>query len=110
MPWKLWVAVSGLLSLDLALLIIWFAVDPLVRQVHNFPKIPSENPEEDVEIQPQMEHCKSQHHTVWLGKLKTKRPERLSPVENIVADYLCLARELTYSLTIYDIIKSANFK
>merc|ERR1719412_449894 len=66
-PWKLWVAVSGLLSLDLALLIIWFAVDPLVRQVHNFPKIPSENPEEDVEIQPQMEHCKSQHHTVWLG-------------------------------------------
>ena len=78
MPWKLWVAVSGLLSLDLALLIIWFAVDPLVRQVHNFPKIPSENPEEDVEIQPQMEHCKSQHHTVWLGKLKTKRPEHCS--------------------------------
>jgi len=66
-PWKLWVAVSSLLSIDLALLIVWTAVDPLLRQVHNFQKEPSQDPEEDVEIQPQLEHCKSQHHTVWLG-------------------------------------------
>ena len=68
MPWKLWVAVSSLLSIDLALLIVWTAVDPLLRQVHNFQKEPSQDPEDDVEIQPQLEHCKSQHHTVWLGK------------------------------------------
>ena len=68
MPWKLWVAVGSLLSIDLALLIVWNVVDPLLRQVHNFQKEPSQDPEVDVEIQPQLEHCKSQHHTVWLGK------------------------------------------
>lgn len=68
MPWKLWVAVGSLLSIDLALLIVWNAVDPLQRQVHNFPTKPSEDLEDDVEIQPQLEHCRANHHTVWLGK------------------------------------------
>ena len=61
-------AVGSLLSIDLALLIVWNAVDPLQRQVHNFPTKPSEDLEDDVEIQPQLEHCRANHHTVWLGK------------------------------------------
>ena len=67
-PWKLWVAVGVLLAVDLLLLLVWTGVDPLLRQVHNFPKEQSPDPEEDVEIQPQLEHCKSTHHTVWLSK------------------------------------------
>ena len=70
-PWKLWAAVGGLLAIDLILLITWSIVDPLRRQVHNFAKIESDDPEDDIEIQPQLEHCKSTHHTVWLGKIRT---------------------------------------
>ena len=70
-PWKLWVAVGGLLAIDLILLVTWSIVDPLRRQVHNFAKIESDDPEDDIEIQPQLEHCKSTHHTVWLGKIRT---------------------------------------
>ena len=75
-PWKLWVAVSSLLSIDVLLLIVWNAVDPLLRQVHNFATVASPDPEDDVEIQPQLEHCKSQHHTVWLGKFGRKEGRR----------------------------------
>ena len=67
MPWKLWAAVGSLLILDLVLLVTWSIVDPLRRQVHNFVKEPSSDPDVDVEIQPQLEHCKSTHHPVWLG-------------------------------------------
>ena len=70
-PWKLWAAVGGLLAIDLILLVTWSIVDPLRRQVHNFAKIESDDPEDDIEIQPQLEHCKSTHHTVWLGKIHT---------------------------------------
>ena len=68
-PWKLWFAVGCLLVTDIILLVIWTAVDPLSRVVHNFEKEPSLDPEEDIEIQPQLEHCKSNHHSIWMGKL-----------------------------------------
>lgn len=68
MPWKLWFAVGGLLIVDVILLTIWTAVDPLKRDVHNFEKKPSSDPELDIEYQPQLEHCKSNHHSVWMGK------------------------------------------
>ena len=67
-PWKLWAAVACLLAIDLVLLMVWTLVDPLSREVRNFAKLPSPNPDEDVEILPQLEHCKSKHHNVWLGK------------------------------------------
>ena len=67
-PWKLWFAVGGLLIVDVILLTIWTAVDPLKRDVHNFEKKPSSDPELDIEYQPQLEHCKSNHHSVWMGK------------------------------------------
>ena len=67
-PWKLWVAVGGLLIADIILLTIWTAVDPLKRDVYSFEKEPSLNPEHDIEYQPQLEHCKSTHHSIWMGK------------------------------------------
>ena len=45
-------------------------------QVRNFPKLTEEempNPEADIEIVPQLEHCKSRHHNVWLGE-STREP------------------------------------
>ncbi len=60
-------AVAGLLTLDVILLLVWTLVDPLSREVRNFPMLASPNPEEDVKIVPQLEHCKSKHHNVWLG-------------------------------------------
>ena len=70
-------AVGSLLSIDLALLIVWNSVDPLQRQVHNFPTKPSEDLEDDVEIQPQLEHCRANHHTVWLGKNDSASEKKL---------------------------------
>ncbi len=61
-------AVGALLAVDFLLLVIWTIVDPLTRDVHNFPKVASDDPEADLEFQPQLEHCKSKHHSVWLGK------------------------------------------
>ena len=68
MPWKLWFAVGVLLIVDIILLTIWTAVDPLKRDVYNFRKEPSPDPEQDIEFQPQLEHCKSTHHSIWMGK------------------------------------------
>ena len=42
--------------------------------MRNFPKLTEEempNPEADIEIVPQLEHCKSRHHNVWLGEWTT---------------------------------------
>ena len=69
-PWKLWFAVGGLLIADIVLLTVWTVVDPLKRDVHNFKKEPSDDPEQDIEFQPQLEHCKSSHHSIWMGRIK----------------------------------------
>lgn len=66
-PWKLWLAVAFLLLIDVILLTIWTVIDPLGREVRNFAKLASPNPDDDIEILPQLEHCKSKHHKVWLG-------------------------------------------
>ena len=70
-PWKLWVTLGCLVAMDVVLLLVWTVVDPLHRDVKNFPNVKSNDPEDDVEIQPQLEHCKSEHHYVWLGKTFT---------------------------------------
>ena len=45
-----------------------FNSENIVFQVRSFAKLPSPNPDEDVEIVPQLEHCKSNHHNAWLGE------------------------------------------
>ena len=39
----------------------------LKRDVHDFKKESSDDPEQDIEFQPQLEHCKSSHHSIWMG-------------------------------------------
>ena len=57
-----------LLFLDVILLTVWTVLDPLKREVRLFAKITL--PDEDVEILPMLEHCKSKHHNFWLGEDK----------------------------------------
>ena len=45
-----------------------FNSENIVFQVRSFAKLPSPNPDDDVEIVPQLEHCKSNHHNAWLGE------------------------------------------
>lgn len=58
--------VTGLLVVDLILLLVWQLHDPLQRRVELFPL---EDPmsEDDIKIRPELEHCESQNNTVWLG-------------------------------------------
>lgn len=59
--------VTILLIIDLVLLMTWQLYDPLQRRIEQFPL---ENPiktEDDIKISPQLEHCESENHKVWLG-------------------------------------------
>lgn len=60
--------VTGLLSVDLVILITWQMSDPLQRRLEVFPL---ENPvliTDDIKIRPELEHCESENNLVWLGK------------------------------------------
>lgn len=59
--------VSGLLVVDLVILLAWQIQDPLQRHLEPFPL---ENPTslaDDSKIRPELEHCASNNNTVWLG-------------------------------------------
>ncbi|XP_034235280.1 gamma-aminobutyric acid type B receptor subunit 1 isoform X1 [Thrips palmi] len=66
-PWKLYTMVTGLLLIDLVLLMTWQLYDPLQRSIEEFPLEEPNNTDDDVKIRPQLEHCESEKHTVWLG-------------------------------------------
>ncbi|KAL5289009.1 GABBR1 family protein [Megaselia abdita] len=68
-PWKLYSMVSGLVCVDLVLLVVWQLTDPLQRVVETFPL---ENPTttvDDIKIRPELEHCESTKNSLWLGLL-----------------------------------------
>ncbi|XP_022239311.1 gamma-aminobutyric acid type B receptor subunit 1-like isoform X2 [Limulus polyphemus] len=65
--WKLYALVGFLLFLDILILTVWQATDPPRRKLELFPL---ENPEildEDIKIQPELEHCESENNAIWLG-------------------------------------------
>ena len=66
-PWKLYTMVTGLLLIDLVLLMTWQLYDPLQRRIEVFPLEEPTNTDDDVKIRPELEHCESEKHTVWLG-------------------------------------------
>lgn len=66
-PWKLYTMVTGLLLIDLVLLMTWQLYDPLQRSIEQFPLEEPTNTDDDVKIRPELEHCESEKHTVWLG-------------------------------------------
>ncbi|XP_049887183.1 gamma-aminobutyric acid type B receptor subunit 1 [Pectinophora gossypiella] len=65
--WKLYTMVGGLLAVDAALLTAWQLRDPLQRRVEVFPLEAPRHHDDDVHIRPELEHCESEHNTVWLG-------------------------------------------
>lgn len=68
-PWKLYTMVSGLLAVDIALLVSWQVFDPLQRKMETFPLESSWFGDDDAMIRPELEHCESIHNNIWLGKL-----------------------------------------
>jgi len=64
----------------------------------------SENPDEDAVIQPQLEHCKSTHHDVWLGKKRREgaKDVPLGHVYYAISKYL--SRGLERHLALLDTI------
>ncbi|CAG0886915.1 unnamed protein product [Darwinula stevensoni] len=64
-PHHPWMMVVFFLVVDGAILIAWEVVDPLERKMESFPAVSS--PQEDVEIRPELEHCRSVNNEIWLG-------------------------------------------
>ena len=59
--------VSGLVCVDIVILVIWQLTDPLQRVMETFPL---ENPittTDDIKIRPELEHCESTNNSMWLG-------------------------------------------
>lgn len=63
--------VSGLLAVDLVILLTWQIYDPLQRRLETFPLEDPESINDDVKIRPELEHCESDNNSVWLGKTQT---------------------------------------
>lgn len=60
--------VTGLLAIDIILLLAWQLHDPLQRRVELFPLEDPPSMADDEKIRPELEHCESHNNTVWLGK------------------------------------------
>ncbi|XP_065170312.1 gamma-aminobutyric acid type B receptor subunit 1 isoform X2 [Atheta coriaria] len=66
-PWKLYSMVTGLLVLDIVIMLAWQLHDPLQRRVELFPLEDPISAADDSKIRPELEHCESENNTVWLG-------------------------------------------
>lgn len=66
-PWKLYTMVSGLLSVDLVILLTWQLSDPLQRRLETFPLEKPLLSTDDIRISPELEHCESENQSIWLG-------------------------------------------
>ncbi|CAK9821809.1 Gamma-aminobutyric acid type B receptor subunit 1 [Anthophora retusa] len=71
-PWKLYTMVSGLLAVDIVLLISWQVLDPLQRKIETFPLEAPPFGDDDARIRPELEHCESIHNSIWLGKFTVR--------------------------------------
>lgn len=56
---------SAFCLIDIAVLVIWFFRSPMSRTVETFDLESPENTDEDVKIQPQLEHCDA--NMMWYG-------------------------------------------
>lgn len=59
--------VTGLLVLDIVIMLAWQLHDPLQRRVELFPLEDPISAADDSKIRPELEHCESENNTVWLG-------------------------------------------
>ena len=54
--------------IDVVVLNIWQFVDPMERREETSPKIPIQTEDNDLELEPYLEHCFCDKMTIWLGK------------------------------------------
>ena len=66
-PWKLYTMVGALLVIDIIILSFWQLMDPLQRTIEVFPLELSTQGDDDARIRPELEHCESEHNSIWLG-------------------------------------------
>lgn len=62
--------VGILIVIDVIILINWQIYDPLHREIANFILEDPKDMSENIKILPQLEHCKSINHDIWLGKFQ----------------------------------------
>ncbi|GAB6027475.1 Gamma-aminobutyric acid type B receptor subunit 1 [Chamberlinius hualienensis] len=67
--WRMYVMLGVMLVIDITILFIWQLTDPLGREIEKFPVEKPLDTDEDMEIEPQLEHCASQNNNVWLGTM-----------------------------------------
>lgn len=63
---------GGLLSVDIILLVTWHVVDPLRRKIEPFALELPPFGDEDAMIKPELEHCESEHNSLWLGECDSR--------------------------------------
>lgn len=68
-PWKLYTMVTGLICVDLVILLTWQLYDPLQRRLEGFPLEDPGSSDDDIKIRPEVEHCESVNNSIWLGEL-----------------------------------------
>lgn len=64
--------VTGLLSVDLIILLAWQIFDPLQRILETFPLEDPISTTDDIKIRPELEHCESEKNSMWLGKFNVQ--------------------------------------
>lgn len=64
--------VTGLLCVDLLILLTWQLYDPLQRRLEAFPLEDPLSSIDDMKIRPEVEHCESENNSIWLGKWMMK--------------------------------------
>lgn len=77
--------VSGLLSVDLIILLTWQLSDPLQRRLETFPLENPVSSSDDIKIRPELEHCESENNSIWLGECVTF----LFPLAFTITHFLC---------------------
>lgn len=65
--WKLYGMVGAMVLIDAVILTAWQLVDPMKRELEIFPLEDPEMSDEDIKIEPALEHCESKNHAIWLG-------------------------------------------
>ena len=64
---ELYFVLIVILAIDVIVLTTWQIIDPMYRDTENFDLEPSPSTDQDIMLQPFLEHCNSKNISVWLG-------------------------------------------
>ncbi|KAL5012697.1 hypothetical protein ScPMuIL_011248 [Solemya velum] len=65
--WELYLVLGVILALDIGVLTSWQVLNPLYRDMEYFEQEDPTNTEDDIKLQPQLEHCNASNISIWLG-------------------------------------------